>query len=92
MTAVPKEVATELTTQLQLSLIYKRLLDELFTLAFCRGPYEVFRGERHQSALTTISQAFSEAVGLLSQRCPKCDSPDTIVICSHCNDSKELFG
>lgn len=69
------EVTTTLETSLQLSLIYKRLLN---SLKQCR------RRDEQVAAMALVNEAFNEAVRYLSARCPKCDADDTSLICREC--------
>lgn len=67
------ELTTALETSLQLSLIYKRLLNNLKQ---CR------RRDEQVAAMALVNEAFNEAVRYLSVRCPTCDSAD--FMCGTC--------
>lgn len=68
---------TELSTQLQLSLIYKKLYKDIMAI---HNGYT----NSQRLCVEAIQQAFFEAVNLLSQRCPKCDSTAIWIQCDNC--------
>jgi len=66
---------------LKLSAIYRRCLDDLERLGSSRM---AFTATTHDQAIELISQAVSEAVAVVSQRCPYCDSSDVTLVCGEC--------
>lgn len=64
---------------LQLSAIYRRCLDDLEgTCGFD------LRAEFYDAAVERINEAVSEALAVVGQRCPVCDSTDVTIDCAAC--------
>lgn len=65
---------------LQLSAIYRELLDELDELMNAQLPTH-----QYDQAIELVSETVGQAVRILTARCPDCDSSDIRIICGDCD-------